>query len=251
MKYKEQQIVREYKCKICNKLVLWYRDSIRRHIENNHLLTLEFYEKTYLDKKTVTQKENFISPFKDLCHKKVKEKGGNFFSENIHFEKSDGFLKCEKCLFKVKAKEEKKESTNQLKRHIAKYHFVCVDPYKCCQKEFWTKWNIFIHLVENHRLEKNLFDKFSLGFNIEYLEKLILEETLEVEEIGSKSRSNICWDCETPQTFQSHSDFLLHLKSHIAVKLEEQQENLEKLDCLPIGTHGTDQNNLTLTYMLP
>ena len=239
IKHNVQEKIREYECKICNKLVLWNRDSIRKHIDRYHLLSIEFYEKTYLEKDSMMMNENLISPFKQLCPKKNKEKSEELFSQNINFDKTDGVPRCKKCLFEVKVGKDYNQ-LKQLKRHIVRYHFVCLEPFKCCDQEFWTKWHIFIHLVEHHRLEKNLFDKFSLGFNIEYLEKLILKETLDVEEIDDNEvRSNICWDCETPRNFHNHSDFILHLQSHIVIKSEKELEKQDNL--VPGADHDCEE----------
>ena len=187
---------------------------------------------------------------KKWCKKKDREKSEKLFSKNINVDKSDGVPKCRKCLFEVKVGKEYNQ-LKQLKRHIVRYHFVCIQPFKCCDEEFMTKWDIFIHLIENHRLEKNLFDKFGLGFNIEYLEKLILNETLEVEEIDDNEvRSNICWDCETPKTFHTHSKFLLHLQSHIIVKSENDETEIEnvfiggEVDCED-NEDNEDEDNAT------
>ena len=51
-----------------------------------------------------------------------------------------------------------------------------------------------------------------------------------MEEIDDNEvRSNICWDCETPQNFHNHSDYILHLQSHNVIKSEKEVENQDNL----------------------
>ena len=229
IKHNTKEKIKEYECKICNKFVLWNRRAIQHHIKQFHLLSLEFYEKTYLNDNELAVIRSVSSPRKFSSYKD-KETVEDSFSKNVHFDKSNGFTKCKKCLFVVKNGKDWSKS-QQLKRHIFKYHIECQDPYKCCGDKFWTKWDIFIHLIENHRLDKKMFDQFGLGFNIEYLEKLIMKETLEVEEIDEDKHVKvfICWDCETPQTFKSNSDFQKHLKTHTLIKSENEEQPTKTL----------------------
>ena len=149
---------------------------------------------------------------KDADHETPK------FSEYILVDQTNGNPKCKKCQFEVKAG---KEKTSQLHRHIATYHLPVIEPYQCCDESFETKWDLFIHLIENHRDEKHFFDKFRLGFNIEYLEKLISEKTLEVEVIQETSSDpTICWECPKPKSFENHLQYLTHLQTHMPIKSE-------------------------------
>ena len=95
-----------------------------------------------------------------------------------------------------------------------------------------------------------MFDQFSLGFNIEYLEKLVMKETLEVEEIdeGEHVRVFICWDCETPQNFQSNSDFQRHLLSHTIIKSENNDQHSETILSDSTGNKSTSDTENYKSY---
>ena len=61
-----------------------------------------------------------------------------------------------------------------------------------------------------------------------------------MEEIDDNEvRSNICWDCETPKNFKNHSDFILHLQSHIVIKSEKEPEN--QVNPGPVADYNSEE----------
>merc|ERR1712106_812091 len=74
IKHSVEERIREYECKICNKFVLWNRDSIQKHIKRYHLLSLDFYEKTYLENNAMPIDESSTLPVKKWCNKKDRER---------------------------------------------------------------------------------------------------------------------------------------------------------------------------------
>ena len=72
---------------------------------------------------------------------------------------SEDKFNCDKCMFVSTRK-------SALTFHVTKYH--TEGPKKsCCKKKYIRKWDLFVHLIENHRDDKDLFAKFDIGQSLE------------------------------------------------------------------------------------
>jgi len=66
---------------------------------------------------------------------------------------------CDKCMFISTRK-------SALSFHTTKYHME-TEKKSCCKKKFTTKWDLFVHLIENHKDDKDLFAKFDIWKSLE------------------------------------------------------------------------------------
>jgi len=66
---------------------------------------------------------------------------------------------CDQCMFISTRK-------SALSFHTNKYHME-TEKRSCCKKKFTTKWDLFVHLIENHKDDKDLFAKFDIWQSLE------------------------------------------------------------------------------------
>ena len=72
---------------------------------------------------------------------------------------SEEKFNCDKCMFISTRK-------SALTFHVTKYHTEG-EKKDCCKKKFGTKWDLFVHLIENHKDDKDLFAKFDIWQSLE------------------------------------------------------------------------------------
>ena len=83
-----------------------------------------------------------------------------YFSLYVRGTKStEDKFNCDKCLFVSTRK-------SALTFHVNKYHAEG-EVRSCCKKKFKTKWELFVHLIENHRDDKEVFSKFDIWQSLE------------------------------------------------------------------------------------
>jgi hypothetical protein len=83
-----------------------------------------------------------------------------YFSLYVRGAKStEDKFNCDKCMFISTRK-------SALSFHVNKYHTEG-EKRTCCKKKFNTKWDLFVHLIENHRDDKDLFAKFDIWQSLE------------------------------------------------------------------------------------
>jgi len=122
---------KKFKCQICREEFLWCDSKIKDHLSQKHCLTKDFYFTLY--------------------EKSYEEKGKE--------SPSDKFT-CKLCTFSSSRK-------MALTNHTKKYHEPG-DEVSCCKETLLTKWEVFVHLMENHKdKNKELFNKFQVWPGLE------------------------------------------------------------------------------------
>jgi len=126
---------KKFKCQICKEEFIWTDSKIKDHLSQKHCLTKEFYFTLYETK----------------SGKKVDEK-----SKDVS---SDDKFSCKECIFSSSRK-------MALTSHVKKYHEPG-EEVTCCQARLTTKWAVFVHLMENHKENKEMFAKLQVWPGLE------------------------------------------------------------------------------------
>ena len=90
-------------------------------------------------------------------HSLTKEFYFNLYVKGV--ENSEDKFNCNTCLFACTRK-------SALTFHANKYHSA-TEKRSCCTKKFKTKWDLFVHLIENHKNDKDLFAKMDMWQSLE------------------------------------------------------------------------------------
>ena len=183
-----------YQCLVCIANVDWQLDSIREHLAG-HKMSLDDYAKQFespiekqIKKQTELLKKELekinIKPEgveKKQVEKKVKcsncdklfstnfglqrhmksdhAEANNSHVKNEQLEQSSDQFHCKVCKFKSNKK-------GPLTFHMSKYHESC-EEVKCCRRSFSTRWDLFVHLRDKHRGEKDVFNKHQVWPGLE------------------------------------------------------------------------------------
>jgi len=126
----------KFTCEICRDEFPGTDAKIKDHLSQKHCLTKEFYSTLY---------------------------GSNSGKKSDEKSKDDSSLddkfSCKECIFSSSRK-------SALTGHIQKYHEL-TDEISCCKRKFNTKWAIFVHLMESHKDNKEIFAKFQVWPGLE------------------------------------------------------------------------------------
>ena len=183
-----------YQCLVCIANVDWRRDTIREHLAG-HKMSLDDYAKQFespiekqIKKQTEILKKELekISIKPEVAEKKQVEKKvkcpncEKLFSTNFglqrhmksdhaeantshvkneQLEQSSDQFHCNVCKFKSNKK-------GPLTFHTSKYH-ESTEEVKCCRRSFSTRWDLFVHLRDKHRGEKDAFNKHQVWPGLE------------------------------------------------------------------------------------
>ena len=90
-------------------------------------------------------------------HSLTKEFYFNLYVKGV--ENSEDKFNCDICMYNSPRK-------SALTFHVNKYHSA-TEKRSCCEKSFKTKWDLFVHLIENHRNDKDLFAKMEMWQSLE------------------------------------------------------------------------------------
>ena len=90
-------------------------------------------------------------------HSLTKEFYFNLYVKGV--ENSEDKFNCNTCLFSCTRK-------SALTFHVNKYHSA-TEKRSCCKKKVKTKWDLFVHLIENHKNDKDLFAKMDMWQSLE------------------------------------------------------------------------------------
>jgi len=131
------EFVSKFICQICKEEIAPTESKIRDHLWQNHCLTREFYIKVY-----------------ESAPKNSVEN-----SESISSSSLDDKLSCKICKYTTSRRV-------ALNGHFKKYHEQSATT-TCCKKKFENKWDIFVHLIENHEKEKDLYSKYQVWPGLE------------------------------------------------------------------------------------
>ena len=102
-------------------------------------------------------KEPNISDHLQQKHNLTKEFYFNLYVKGA--ENSEDKFNCDTCMFNSTRK-------SALTFHVDKYH-TAIEKRTCCEKGFKTKWDLFVHLIENHKNDKELFAKMDIWQSLE------------------------------------------------------------------------------------
>jgi len=102
-------------------------------------------------------KEPNISDHLQQKHNLTKEFYFNLYVKGA--ENSEDKFNCDTCMFNSTRK-------SALTFHVDKYH-TAIEKRTCCKKGFKTKWDLFVHLIENHKNDKELFAKMDIWQSLE------------------------------------------------------------------------------------
>ena len=183
-----------YQCLVCIANVDWQLDSIREHLAG-HKMSLDDYAKQFespIEKQIKKQTELLKKELEKInikseavekkqVEKKVKcsncdklfstnfglqrhmksdhAKANNSHVKNEQLEQSSDQFHCKVCKFKSNKK-------GPLTFHTSKYH-ESSEEVKCCRRSFSTRWDLFVHLRDKHRGEKDVFNKHQVWPGLE------------------------------------------------------------------------------------
>ena len=102
-------------------------------------------------------KEPSITDHLHQKHSLTKEFYFNLYVKGVE-DREDKF-NCNTCMFNCTRK-------SALTFHVNKYHSA-TEKRSCCKKRFKTKWDLFVHLIENHKNDKDLFAKMDMWQSLE------------------------------------------------------------------------------------
>ena len=102
-------------------------------------------------------KEPSITDHLQQKHSLTKEFYFNLYVKGV--ENREDKFNCNTCMFNCTRK-------SALTFHVNKYHSA-TEKRSCCKKRFKTKWDLFVHLIENHKNDKDLFAKMDIWQSLE------------------------------------------------------------------------------------
>merc|ERR1712096_187953 len=144
---------KKMECVVCQK-VFSTNFKLQRHVKADHCDTSKATAVKSLKTEPTSPvtKEIYSTLYGSNSGKKSDEKSKDDFSLDDKFS-------CKECIFSSSRK-------SALTGHFQKYHEL-TDKISCCKRKFNTKWAIFVHLMESHKDNKEIFAKFQVWPGLE------------------------------------------------------------------------------------